>query len=354
MQINAQNNLKSCLLVSMINITVAGVVNAALIPEKQASKVNNYWLTQDIDSEKNTLELAVLAEINKARTNPTVYADWLAEMKKYYYDGWLKIPGQRAIRINQGWEKIDELIGELRDRSPLPPLNSVSELDVAAKELLTEQNTRNNGGYSTQTVDTLTQINSRYGDFAANSSYGETAEIIVMQLVVENGVSHNIFNPDFQLSGVACKSVDNYDNYCSIVFTNELTQTVGNESKSDPTNVVTEEDSIPENLNQLLQEEGVLADNDQIIPSDDSRYDSYPFDGVAGQTIVITLESDDFDPYLAVVDSQNQIIAEHDDISEQNSNSRLTVTLFADGVYYIIVNSYDPNGRGEYTLTVSE
>ena len=102
----------------------------------------------------------------------------------------------------------------------------------------------------------------------------------------------------------------------------------------------------------ILQEKGTLSDGDLVLPSDESVYDEYTFEGSGGQVITVTLESPDFDTYLAVFSPTGELLGEHDDINKKNTNSQLTITLEITGKYRVIVNSYDKTGRGEYNLQV--
>lgn len=102
----------------------------------------------------------------------------------------------------------------------------------------------------------------------------------------------------------------------------------------------------------LLNEPGELQNGDSVLASDGSLYDEYTFDGKEGQQITITLESSDFDTYLAVFTPDNKLLQEHDDINQNNSNSEITVTLPASGTYRVIVNAYDSKGKGKYLLKV--
>ena len=90
-----------------------------------------------------------------------------------------------------------------------------------------------------------------------------------------------------------------------------------------------------------------------MIADDGSLYDFYPIEGKAGDSFTIYLESDDFDAFVALVDSNGKTVGENDDVSQEDSNSQLEVTLPEDGVYNVIVNTYDEDGTGEYTLKVS-
>jgi Bacterial pre-peptidase C-terminal domain len=107
----------------------------------------------------------------------------------------------------------------------------------------------------------------------------------------------------------------------------------------------------------ILEQKGELRPaKSSVLPSDNSLYDEYTFDGTQGQTVIVAVESTDFDTYLAIFDSKGELLAENDDITEQNSNSQLTVTLSASGRYRVIVNAYEapPKGQGNYSLTVRE
>jgi serine protease Do len=102
----------------------------------------------------------------------------------------------------------------------------------------------------------------------------------------------------------------------------------------------------------LLRQEGVLGPGASVLPADGSLYQQYTFEGRAGQSVTISLASQDFDTYLVLLDPEEQLIGENDDISQSDPNSQLTITLPRTGVYSVIVNAYDRGGRGRYILTV--
>ncbi len=102
----------------------------------------------------------------------------------------------------------------------------------------------------------------------------------------------------------------------------------------------------------LLQQQGVLGPGAQIMQADGSLYEEYLFEGQAGQTVTLTLQSPDFDTYLILVDERGRKIGENDDVSAANTNSQLQLTLPRAGVYRAIVNAYDRTGRGRYRLTI--
>jgi hypothetical protein len=101
----------------------------------------------------------------------------------------------------------------------------------------------------------------------------------------------------------------------------------------------------------LLEAEGLLGQNSRTL-QDGSLYEEHTFYGTAGQTVTISLESEDFDTYLILLGPNDQVIGENDDASSDTLNSELTITLPVTGTYRIIANAYDSNGRGQYILTV--
>ncbi len=101
----------------------------------------------------------------------------------------------------------------------------------------------------------------------------------------------------------------------------------------------------------ILQEQGILAPGDNLAP-DNTFYDTYTFLGQAGQSVTISLDSTDFDPYLALLDSSGNLISENDDISFSNNNAEITLTLPLTDNYIVIVNGFEPQDQGRYTLTV--
>lgn len=112
-------------------------------------------------------------------------------------------------------------------------------------------------------------------------------------------------------------------------------------------------ESSPEPSPPLLEKEGELKEGDQVLASDGSLYDQYTFEGKEGQQITVLLESSEFDAYLALFNSDNELLQEHDDISQTNSNAEIMITLPKTGTYRVIVNAYDSKGRGKYLLKIN-
>ena len=94
---------------------------------------------------------------------------------------------------------------------------------------------------------------------------------------------------------------------------------------------------------------GVLDKTSKILPADNSFYNLYSFEGVAGQSLQIVMQSDEFEPYAAVLDSNGKKIAEN----SQEKQAVLTINIKKTGNYFVLVNSYEPGKIGSYLIQAS-
>jgi hypothetical protein len=79
---------------------------------------------------------------------------------------------------------------------------------------------------------------------------------------------------------------------------------------------------------------------------------AYRFQGTAGQRVVATMESTDFDTYLIVGRVVGPLMDElkSDDDGGEDTNSRLRVTLPADGTYLVVAQSFSEDGAGSFSV----
>jgi serine protease Do len=85
---------------------------------------------------------------------------------------------------------------------------------------------------------------------------------------------------------------------------------------------------------------------------DGSYYQETSFPGQAGQSVVIRLESPDFDTYLILLDPADNRIGENDDAVSGVTDSEIAITLPTTGEYSVIINSYQGGQQGRFMLTV--
>lgn len=97
---------------------------------------------------------------------------------------------------------------------------------------------------------------------------------------------------------------------------------------------------VPVSAQVLLEQQGNLQ------PAEDE----YTFSGQAGQTVVISLTSSDFDTLVRLLDPSNQEIAVNDDYG-RSLNSQIVLTLPRTGTYKVMARAFS-GGGGSYSVTV--
>jgi len=103
----------------------------------------------------------------------------------------------------------------------------------------------------------------------------------------------------------------------------------------------------------LLQQSGILGTDSQVMPRDGSLFDLLSFEGKSGQTVLITLTSSDFHPYLILYSPDQRVLQEHNGLPDRR-NAMIQLRLPTTGTYRVVANSFTPQGRGRYVLTVRE
>lgn len=98
---------------------------------------------------------------------------------------------------------------------------------------------------------------------------------------------------------------------------------------------------------------GELDEEDITLEGTGEYVDGYAFTGRAGQTIRLDMQSDEFDPYLLLLDETGTKLAENDDFDGSIEHSRVEVTLRETGTYIVAATSYAPGEIGKYHLTLT-
>lgn len=97
--------------------------------------------------------------------------------------------------------------------------------------------------------------------------------------------------------------------------------------------------------------QNTIAPGDTIQGELNSSTAQYSFTAKAGETVIISLNSDVFDPLIELYDA-NDIQVGRDDDSGGYPNARLVFTAPQDGSYTINVMSFSGVATGAYTLTL--
>jgi hypothetical protein len=107
-------------------------------------------------------------------------------------------------------------------------------------------------------------------------------------------------------------------------------------------------------VDYILDRSGELTNQSPTLKQDGSPFNMFEVQGQQNQVVTIRAESvtEDFSPYICLLNSQGQVIAWS---NGKNTNSSALIDptkLPKNDTYYVIVNSLDPKGRGKYRLTV--
>lgn len=171
-----------------------------------------------------SMEEAILAELNLARTQPAAFAGILREYRTYIRGNLLERPGEIPTALREGVKAVDEAIAFLERRKPIAPLTMSRGLSAAAADHARDQGKTGQTGHSGSDRSTMTTRAERYGSWrktiGENVAYGAaSARDVVIQLIVDDGVASrghraNIFNPDFLVVGLAFGDHPAYRSVC--------------------------------------------------------------------------------------------------------------------------------------------
>lgn len=183
----------------------------------------------------NPLESEIVGEMNLARTQPQVYAQFLEETRKYYSGNQLRYPGRAPEITVEGLAAVDEAIRFLRAQTPLTSLSVYRGMTMAARDHSKDLGTSGNTGHRGSDGSTPNVRVSRYGNWL--NAIGEnivyqattTARESVMGLIVDDGIAgrghrKNIFDAAYRATGIALGARSNQGTLCVITYAGGFTE----------------------------------------------------------------------------------------------------------------------------------
>jgi uncharacterized protein YkwD len=189
------------------------------------------------------LEVNVLAEVNRARTDPKGYAAKLEALLPYYSGKVFRPPRPApAMETVEGADAVREAIRALRAQTPLRALARSDGLTHAARDLVVDQGPTTRTGHEGTDGSRPPDRVARYGTWGValseNIAYGPftKAQDFVAGLIVDDGVRdrghrRNLFDPNIKVAGVACGPHRKFGSMCVIVHAGSFVQAPARRAK---------------------------------------------------------------------------------------------------------------------------
>jgi uncharacterized protein YkwD len=176
----------------------------------------------------SALEREIIAELNRARTDPRGYADRLAVYRRYFNGKVVRYPGNPdGLRTAEGVAAVDEAIRVLRRQRPVRTVGAATLLTRAARDHVEEQGPRGLTGHPSANGDRVRQrlVRRGGGDHVAEViTYGPPSAVeVVRQLIVDDGVPRrghrrSVYDAQWAHAGAACGPHKRYKVMCVVTF----------------------------------------------------------------------------------------------------------------------------------------
>ncbi len=177
-------------------------------------------------------ELALVEEINAARTNPARVIAFLEEYRKALKGDLIFLPHQLPLKTIEGAAAIDEAIDDLKTVEKLPNLLISDILSEAAHLQLQDVEEDASLGHKGKNGSTLkvrlAQFGTAKGKAAENICFrANSARQTLIIFIIDDGVKSrmhrkNVLHTAFKDVGVACGTGKNKESICVTVFAENI------------------------------------------------------------------------------------------------------------------------------------
>jgi len=172
--------------------------------------------------------------MNSVRIHPSKYASRLEDIKKRYDEKLSKSREEGAKQPDESMQAFYEAIQLLQSTPALPALKISRGMSLAARDQLRDQEQTETIGHSGRDGSNIAERVNRYGAWAISLGeivvYGsDTAQRLVIQLIIDHDNPGrqrrlSVLNPDFSVTGIACKDHVRYRNVCVITFAGQYVE----------------------------------------------------------------------------------------------------------------------------------
>jgi len=195
----------------------------------------------------SAVEREIVAETNRLRAEPSLYAAELEHLRQYFDGNLLRLPGFPPMETMEGVAAVDEAIAALRNTAALPSLAPSWGMSLAARDHVQDLGHIGADGHYGSDGSTPFDRMNRYGNWEVSpgSRAGENLSYSpitigrwhVIQWVVDDGVPNRghrqaILRPDYRFTGIACDAHTVYGTMCSMTYASDYVE--GSTAASDP------------------------------------------------------------------------------------------------------------------------
>ena len=185
------------------------------------------------------LEKSVFEELNFARTQPKELAKHLLAMRPHFDGKLMRLPGREiAVQTQEGVAALDEAIKHLQAVPALAPFQRISAgMSRAARDHCNDSGRRGSIGHDGTDGSTPSSRLERHGAWQRTSGeninyFARDARDCVVQLIVDDGVpgrGHrtNIYQPEFNVVGIASGEHATYEFMVVITFAGDFVEQGG-------------------------------------------------------------------------------------------------------------------------------
>jgi uncharacterized protein YkwD len=177
----------------------------------------------------NSIEQAVLNEMNVARKTPKVYLGYLEEYRRMMNGKTVTFPNGVTMETIEGTVAVDEAINYLKNVSDKLDSYKFSEglakpANVQLKDLMENNGLSHFGKDGSNLPTRISRFGSLPSDYAENITYYvDLPKEIVMTMIIDDGIagrSHrkNLFSQSFRVVGIAYGKGKASEGLCVTVF----------------------------------------------------------------------------------------------------------------------------------------
>ena len=210
-----------CLFLILFSSSLIVFPSDIVWPDSLDTAKNVSYLTEE---EKN-----VILEMNKVRTNPKAYAEYLRQERTLFDGDIVRKPGEIPLKTSEGVVALDECLVFLENMEPMGCLYPDRNLSRAAEQHAGDQSKTGDTGHLGSDKSMFDKRIKKYSKapyirVAENISYGfGTGYSVVLRLMIDDGVKDrghrdNIMTSGFDLCGVSIKPHPVYRYICVITY----------------------------------------------------------------------------------------------------------------------------------------